>query len=191
MKDISLHIMDIVQNSVRAHASLISVRISDDVDRGIYSLTIKDNGVGMDKQTLQMSTDPFFTSRSTRKIGMGIPLLKQNALRTGGDFMIDSEPGKGTLIRADFGREHIDFLPEGDLSGVIAQLAAGNPSSDICFTYESGNMKYDFDTREIKAMLGEVPIHDADIYSAIGQLISENIHDIKNEIESSFKKLTV
>jgi signal transduction histidine kinase len=102
MKDLSLHILDIVQNSISAGAANISIRIDENVVTDTFSIEIEDDGCGMDQQTVQKVTDPYYTSRTTRKVGLGVPLFKQNAEMSGGTFGIESQPGKGTTVRAVF-----------------------------------------------------------------------------------------
>jgi anti-sigma regulatory factor (Ser/Thr protein kinase) len=179
MKDISLHILDIAQNSIAAGAGMIEISIHEDLVSDRYILTVKDNGKGMDKVTLSKVSDPFFTSRTTRKVGLGIPLLKLNAERTGGSFTIESETGKGTKITAAFVLSNIDLLPEGDLTGTIVMLASMNPTIEFVYTYTTATGSYTFDTREIKNVLGEISISDLSVYPYLKEIISENLKEIK------------
>jgi hypothetical protein len=179
MKDLSLHILDIVQNSISARADLIEISIRQDIAANLYSLGIKDNGKGMDPETLLKVTDPFFTTRTTRKVGMGIPLLKLNAERAGGSFTIESEAEKGTRLLAKFGLNNIDRLPEGDLPGTIVMIAAANPDLDFIFSYAGSKGEYRFDTREIKEILGEIPINEVSVYPFLKEMISGNLDEIR------------
>jgi hypothetical protein len=178
MKDLSLHILDIVQNSVAAGASLIEIKIVENPVDDKYELMIKDNGKGMNSDTLQKATDPFFTSRTTRNVGLGLPLLKQNAERTGGKFELHSTPGEGTLVEAVFGFKHIDRLPLGDIGGVVAILASANPLLDFTYTHQTADDVYSFDTREVKAELDGLPISNAKVSQFIKEMINENTNAI-------------
>ena len=128
MKDLSSHMMDIVQNSIRAEASWIQIRICEDPEADLFLIEIQDNGCGMDEATLARVRDPFFTSRTVRKVGLGIPLLQQNAERTGGKVSIVSQPGQGTTLTARFGHSHLDRPPLGDVAETLTLLAAANPA---------------------------------------------------------------
>ena len=119
MKDLSSHMMDIVQNSIRAEASWIQIRICEDPEADLFLIEIQDNGCGMDEATLARVRDPFFTSRTVRKVGLGIPLLQQNAERTGGKVSIVSQPGQGTTLTARFGHSHLDRPPLGDVAETL------------------------------------------------------------------------
>ena len=175
MKDLSLHILDIVQNSISAGAILIQVEIRENPEDDTYILTITDNGSGMNSETLQRATDPFFTSRTTRKVGLGLPLLKQNAECTGGSFSLLSHAGEGTIVKATFGYKHIDRVPPGDIGGVMALLASANPLLDFTYSHYSAAGKYEFDTRDVKTELDGLPISHAEITRFMKEMINENI----------------
>ena len=178
MRDLSMHILDIAGNSVRAGASLIEVTLTEYPDNDILVLTVKDNGCGMDKQIVAKAIDPFFTSRTTRKVGLGIPLLLQNAKQTGGDVIIESEPGKGTLLTAVFTRSHIDRPPMGDLAGTISLMVSGNPTVDFCFVHRIKEHEYVFDSREIKKVLDGVEITQPTVIKFLKEMINENLLEI-------------
>jgi hypothetical protein len=174
MKDLSLHILDIVQNSISAGASLVEIVILENPAEDTYKLVVKDNGKGMNSDILQKATDPFFTSRTTRNVGLGLPLLKQNTERTGGSFKLDSKPGEGTVVEAIFSFKHIDRLPLGDIGGVIAILASANPLIEFTYTHHTQEDCFSFDTREVKAELDGLPINNASVLQFIKELINEN-----------------
>jgi len=178
MKDISLHILDIVQNSITAGASLITCEITESKKQNIYQVSITDNGKGMDSEVLQKVTNPFYTSRTTRKVGLGIPLLKHNAELTGGSFQLESEPGKGTRLTATFVYNHIDRLPAGDLAGTFVLLTAANPLLDFVYNHVTDIGQYVFDTREVKAVLEELSISDPALRSSLIEMIHENLNEI-------------
>lgn len=181
MKDISLHILDIVHNSVRAKASVIKITITEDRQADTYLLTIEDNGTGISPEVLPHVADPFTTSRKTRKVGMGLALLKQNAELAGGSFGITSEQGKGTLVTAQFGHQHIDRPPRGDISGVMVQLAAAFPDTRFVYTHKTPSGEFIFDNNEIKEVLGDVPISNSEVRSYLKEMIEENLNEIGAE----------
>ena len=126
MQEISLNILDIAQNSIRADATLIEIIIEENPETDLFAFTIKDNGCGMDAEMVKTVSDPFVTTRTTRKVGLGISLLKAAAQQTGGDIKLESELGVGTVIRADFSYGHIDRQPLGDISAVMVSLISMN-----------------------------------------------------------------
>lgn len=164
MKEISLHIMDIVQNSITAGASLIEVELSVSHAQNLLSVSIKDNGKGMSSEMLAQVQSPFVTTRTTRKVGFGISLFQAGATATDGFFEIDSTLGEGTLVRASYVLDHIDRPPIGDFAGTMHVLITGNPDLDfvVCFSLEGTVEK--LDTREIREVLGsEVPLNTPDV----------------------------
>lgn len=179
MKDLSAHIMDIVQNSVRAEARRIEIEIREELKDDSLSIGIKDDGCGMDKETLEKVTDPFFTSRTVRKVGLGIPLLLQNAERTGGKFSIASEKGKGTTVSVVFIHSHLDRPPLGDMASTIGLLAVANPGVHFLYTHTTPDGEYRFDTEEINRILDGVPLSHPDILPALMEMIREGLKAIK------------
>ena len=179
MKDISLHVLDIVQNSLSAKSTMIEISIEESQDDNTYWVKIKDNGEGMTKEMAQKVLDPYVTSRTTRKVGLGLPLLMLNAERTGGHLSITSEYGKGTEVEALFVYNNIDRLPLGDIAGTIVLLASANPMIDFVYTHTVEDQKYIFDTREIKEVLDDVTINDVHIYKYLKEMINENLQEIK------------
>jgi hypothetical protein len=179
MKDLSLHVLDIMQNSLSAEAREIDVEIIEDQAKDKYSITIRDDGKGMSEEMMKKVTDPFFTTRTTRKVGLGIPLLKENAERTGGTFNIRSKADKGTEIMADFSLSHFDRQPLGDIAGVIVLTAASNPKVRIKYTHTTGFGEYIFDTAEVSETLGDTPINNAQVIKFLEEMINENLEQIK------------
>ncbi len=178
MKDLSLHILDIMQNSLAAGAKLIDVEIAENKTENIYTICINDNGKGMSAHMLSKVTDPFFTTRTTRKVGLGIPLLKENAERTGGKFEISSLQGEGTVIKATFVMNHFDRQPLGDIAGVIVLTAASNPAVRIKYVHSTCSGSYTFDTSEIMGVLGNTPVNNAEIISFLKEMINDNLENI-------------
>ena len=178
MLELALHVLDIVENSSRAQASLIEVTIVEDLERDIFSLEIKDNGQGMDAQTMEKALDPFYTTKKVRRIGLGLPMLKQAANTAQGRFSLQSEVGKGTMVHAEFEHSHIDRQPLGDIAGVITMLILGNPDIDIVYTHRKNGNTYILDTRELREGLGDVPLNNMEVLNLIRDNIREGIEEL-------------
>jgi hypothetical protein len=179
MKDLSLHILDIVQNSISAKATLIQITIDENKLNNRYVLTIEDNGMGMSPEVLAKVTDPYSTSRKTRKVGLGLPLLKLNAELTNGNLKITSEVGVGTKVVATFEFDHIDRVPIGDIAGVVVMLAQMNPNLDFIYKHITPKGEYSFDTKEIKIILDDLPIQNLSIQRHLKEMIEENLKEIE------------
>jgi anti-sigma regulatory factor (Ser/Thr protein kinase) len=179
MKDLALHILDILQNSVTAGATLIELEINEIPTKDTYSVKFTDNGKGMDAAMVQQVTDPFFTTRTTRKVGLGLPLLKQNAEQSGGSLHISSTQGNGTMVEAIFGYSHIDRLPTGDIAGTLALTVSSYPSIEFIYTHNTPEGTFIFDTKEIKETLEDVPISNPQVIAFMKDLIRENLEAIK------------
>ena len=157
MKELSLHILDVAKNSVKAGASLTESAVSTSND-GIMTVKIKDNGCGMTEEVLSRVTDPFYTTRTTRKVGLGLPLFRMAAEQTGGGLKIVSSTEKGnsgTEVTVTFDTKSIDCMPMGDIISTVCILVAGSPDIDFVFTDETEQRKVSLDTRELRAVLGE------------------------------------
>ena len=179
MKELSLHILDIVQNSISAEANRIEVLIDENITEDKYVIIVIDNGKGMDEEMLQLVMDPFFTTRTTRKIGVGISLFKQNAEQTGGNLTIESKVGEGTKVKAVFGYNHIDRPILGDMAGTMTLLIGANPNIRFIYNHNTSLSEFEFDTNEVKEELGKVPINHPDILKALKELITENLELIE------------
>ncbi len=179
MRDLSLHILDLVQNSVKAGASLVRVRIRDSAKEDVIAVEISDDGCGMDEELLLRVTSPFTTTRTTRKVGLGIPLFMANAQGSGGAFSIDSKPGEGTCVRGTFRRSHIDRPPMGDIQGTMLTLVLGTPKCpDYILRYETDDTSFTFDTREIRRALDGVPLDLPDVVSWMRDYLREGFDQI-------------
>lgn len=148
MEDLSLHILDIAENSIIASAKRIEIRIEEDEAKDLLTIEIKDDGKGMDKQTLKKVLDPFFTTRTTRRVGLGLSLLAQAARETDGNLELDSRNGEGTTVRASFRFSHPDRKPVGDILETIRTLVVGHPEIDFLYEHKKNDSIYRFDTRE-------------------------------------------
>ncbi|TES90358.1 MAG: ATP-binding protein [Candidatus Cloacimonadota bacterium] len=136
MEDLSLHILDIVENSIAVSASKVEVTICEDIEKDLLTLEIKDNGRGMSEKTLKKALDPFFTTKTVRKVGLGLPLLAQAAKESGGDFEIDSKVGEGTRVRATFQYSHPDRKPLGNIAETMKILKVANPDIEFVYKYK-------------------------------------------------------
>ena len=179
MPEISLNILDVTENSIRANANEIEIYISAQTLEDTLSLKISDNGVGMSKEQLEQVQDPFFTTRTTRKVGLGIPFLKQAAKSTGGSFRIDSQVGKGTDLEAIFKLSHIDRMPLGDISATIFALVVFNEKIRFKYTYRCDDKEFTLDTKEIREIVGEdISFQQADISKFIKDFLETNKSEV-------------
>ena len=174
MPEISLNILDVAENSTRAGASLVSILVEADFPADLLTVSISDNGCGMTKEQVERVTDPFFTSRTTRKVGLGVPFFKLAAESAGGSFSIQSEPGKGTVVTAVFRLSHIDRMPLGDISSTIHQLAVYHPQTDFVYQYRYNDRSFTMDTREFRNILGDVPFDTPEVSAYILDFLKEN-----------------
>lgn len=174
MEELSLHIMDIVQNSISAGAELIEVGVAEDIAADTLTITIDDNGCGMSEETVQKVCDPFTTGRTTRRVGLGIPLFKLAAEQTGGEFSITSKLGVGTKVRAVFGYSHIDRQPLGDMVSTMHQLITAHEEVDIVYTHSVDGRVFRLDTREIKEILGGVSLAENEVMAWLLDYLKEN-----------------
>jgi len=162
MEDLSLHILDIAENAVAAQASKIEIRLVEDKKKDLLSLEVADNGIGMDKETQKRAIDPFFTSKNVRRFGLGLSLLSESAKAANGHLSIESQPGKGTKIKADFQHSHIDRKPLGDIGQTILTLIVGNPDIDIIYIHKKDGHKLVLNTRKIRSRLKHIPLNSPD-----------------------------
>ncbi|MCR4736898.1 MAG: ATP-binding protein [Bacteroidales bacterium] len=176
MKDLSMHIMDILQNSTRAKATEIGLDVLLDSRADTLTLVFKDNGCGMTPEMVEKVTNPFFTTRTTRKVGLGLPLLKQNTEMTGGSMNIRSEVGVGTTVTAVFGLTHLDTPPMGDLAGTMVLTISAHPEIRFIFHYKRDEeVDYTLDTDEVYEVLDGMPINDPDVIASLKEMVEENI----------------
>ena len=163
MMEISLHILDIMHNSIAAGAALVELTVIEDTKKDILSFTIKDNGKGMSKEMVEAVYSPFTTGRTTRKVGLGIPLLKQAAEAADGSIKITSELGVGTELFAQFTHSHIDRQPLGDMAGTMHQLITAFEDIDFLYRHSINGKEFLVDTREIKNILGGVSLKENEV----------------------------
>ena len=177
MEELSLHLLDLIQNSVKAGASLIEIIITEKA--GLLTIELNDNGCGMSEEFLQRVESPFTTTRTSRKVGLGIPLFKQAALMAGGDFGIISRQGEGTRIKASFEINNIDRAPMGDLAGTILGQVLSTPvTPDYRLLYAVEDASFEFDTREIRRQLEGVPLDAPDVIAWMKDYLEEGIREL-------------
>ena len=178
MKELSLHILDIVQNSIRAESTRIEITIEDFVHKNEFRILICDNGKGMTPEEMAKALDPFYTSRTTRKVGLGLSLLKQNAEQTGGKLVLSSSVGNGCRVEAVMVHNHIDRQPLGDIAGTLVMLFASNPSIRFKFNYITERGEFNIDTDEVKQILEDVPLSNNEVREFLIKHIQENLKAI-------------
>lgn len=175
-----MHILDIVQNSISAGATLVTLTVDESPAEDLLTIAVGDNGRGMTPEQVSRLADPFFTSRTTRRVGMGIPLLMDSARQSGGDVRIESEPGKGTEVTAVFGYSNIDRPPLGDVANALMLLVSSNPDLDFLFTYRYDGEEYLFDTSDVRDVFGKGALKDLTIIRNLEKMIKDNMREIRN-----------
>jgi anti-sigma regulatory factor (Ser/Thr protein kinase) len=182
MEDISLHILDVAENSIGAGASLVKISLSENAAEDLFSVEIEDNGRGIPEDIRAKVLDPFYTTRTTRKVGLGLPLLAQSARETGGDISIRPGSGCGTIVTANFKQSHIDMKPLGDIAETLVVMIAGNPQIDFLFVYRKNSDEFSLDTREVREELGGVPMNSAPVLSFLRDYLRTSLSDINSKI---------
>ena len=182
MKELSLNILDITENSVKAGATLTEITL-EETDKTLI-LTIKDDGCGMSEETVKSVTDPFYTTRTPRKVGLGIPFLKLAAEQTGGNLEIFSKPeaefplDHGTVVKATFCKNHLDFTPLGDIVATVTTLIQGHPDTDFLFIHKKEGGEVGLDTRQLREVLEGVPLNSYDVIKWIEEYLREQYLEI-------------
>ena len=169
MKELSLNILDITYNSIKANAKKIEIKISERVSCNMLEIEIKDNGCGMDEEFLCRVTDPFVTTRTTRKVGLGIPLFKQSAEDTEGRFSIQSKVREGTTVYASFRLNHLDRAPIGDMASTMVSLIQANDTIRFVYRHTTDEGTFTLDTDELHEQLGDIPLSEPAVLSWIGE----------------------
>jgi len=179
MRDLSLHLLDLTQNSISAGAAVITIRIEVD-ENGWLTLTLSDDGKGMSPELLERVKSPFATTRTTRKVGLGIPMMMENAEKAGGSLAIESQLGKGTTLTVTMDTRNIDCLPLGDLTGTLLSLMLTNPlSPEFVFEGKTPKGECSFDTREVRAVLGsDIPFNEPSVAAWLQEALKEEIEPI-------------
>ncbi len=177
MKEISLHILDIVQNSIHAESSKVHIEIAESKQQDKIKVCITDDGHGMNTELLKNVQDPFFTTKS-KKTGLGIPLLRQHAEQTGGHMTIESEPGMGTKTEAVFGLTHLDRQPIGNITETIISLIRTNSGIRFIYSHSVDHKTFELDTQEVEKELDGLSIGNPEIIGFLQDMIKENLKEI-------------
>lgn len=178
MRELSLNILDVVQNSISAGASLITIEVLENTKIKDLTIKILDNGKGMTNEQLKSVQDPFYTTRTTRKVGMGVPLFKMAAEMSAGSFDIKSEVNVGTQVTACFKTDNLDFVPLGDMCSTIITLVSMNTKINFVYKHCVDEKEFVFDTRKIKEILGDVPLDENDVVVWLREYVQENINNL-------------
>ena len=179
MRELSLHILDVVENGITAGGNCIWIKVEENRQADQLKIVIRDNGRGMPIEKLQNINDPFVTSRTTRRVGLGLSLLAAAAERCEGTVRVDTEPGKGTEVEATFRHSHIDRAPLGDMAATVTTLIIGNPGIDFVYSHRIDGQEFSLDTREIRTEMEDLSLSDPIV-----------IHHLTESIRSSLKELT-
>ena len=179
MRELSLHILDVVENGITAGGNCIWIEVDEERKKDQLKIVIRDNGRGMPVEKLKNIDNPFITTRTTRRVGLGLSLLATAARRCDGTMQVDSKPGKGTEITATFRFNHIDRAPLGDMAATITTLIMGNPEIDFVYFHRIDGNEFSLDTREIRAEMEDLSLSDPVV-----------IHHLTESIRSALKKLT-
>ena len=178
MRELSLNVLDIAQNSIAAGASLTRIVVEENTVEKTLLIGIYDNGKGMTEEQVRNVQDPFYTTRTTRKVGMGIPLFKMAAEQTGGSFSIESQKGVGTRVEARFKTDSIDFTPLGDMSSTITTIVCMNEDKDFIYIRSIDDEKFEFSSADIKTVLDGVPLSEPSVMSWVEGYITEHTEQL-------------
>lgn len=179
MEDLSLHILDIAENSIKAQAKTILIKVEESQKKDLISLEIEDDGMGMDEDKKTKALDPFFSTRKERRFGLGLSLLQEASRTANGRFSLDSVPGKGTKVKATFQASHIDTKPFGDIPQTLITLIVGNPGVDILYRHATDESEYVLDTADIKSQLNGIPISSPEVIHIIKKNIREGLTNLR------------
>lgn len=184
MRELSLNVMDIAQNSISAKATLITITVDESVPDDLLSIRVEDNGCGMTPEQVEHVIDPFYTTRTTRSVGLGVPLFKMEAEMTGGSFEIHSEKGKGTWLQANFKPSSVDMIPLGDIGGTVQLLISCNPQIDFVYlrryvTASGEKREFSLKTQELREILGDdVSLDAPDVVLWIKEFLTEQTQEL-------------
>lgn len=179
MKELALHILDIAENGISAGATCVSILVNEDRVENRLTMEIEDNGRGMSPEMLKNVTDPFVTSRTTRRVGLGLSLLQAAAQRCEGDFKIESNPGKGTRVNAFFRYDHIDRAPVGDTAGSLTSLMIANPEVDFIYTHRVDGEDFTLDTTEIRQEMEGFSMSDPSVLILLSKTIRKAVTELR------------
>ena len=175
-----MHILDIAMNSIKANAALVEIKIEDSIKNNWLKITIADNGKGMSEEVINRVTNPFYTTRTSRKVGLGLPMLKEACERCKGYLIIESEIGLGTKVFCYFERDNIDRAPLGNMGETIMTIINAGNSFELIYTHKTDEGEFIFDTRQVKEMLDGIDIRDINVLLWIKEYINENVKSVLN-----------
>jgi anti-sigma regulatory factor (Ser/Thr protein kinase) len=178
LEDLSLHILDIVENAIAAKAKKIDIVITEEPEQDRLAIEIKDDGMGMDEEVKQKAIDPFFTTRSSRRVGLGLSLMAQAAQEAGGMLRIESELGKGTKVTASFRYHHIDRKPLGSMFETMSTLLLGNPDLDISYTHQKEGKSYLINSQVLKERFKDRSLTDPEVIQWLRKDLKEGLAQI-------------
>lgn len=182
MEDLSLHILDIGENAITAGASLLSITINENTEENSLFLKIQDNGRGLDTDAQEKALDPFYTTKASKRVGLGLPMLAQAAREADGELSLRSDEGKGTVVLARFVLDHIDRKPLGNIADtLITLIAAKGREVDILYRHFKNGRDFLFDTRDVKQELEEVPITDPGVLNYLKEAVNNGLKDLLKE----------
>ena len=182
MRELSLNVLDIAQNSISAGASEVEITVEEISSASQMTIIIKDNGCGMDEETVRNVMDPFYTTRTTRKVGMGVPLFKMAAEMTGGSLSIESAVGKGTKLTAVFFTDHVDFTPLGDIDSTVVTLITMNTNINFIYALKVDEKEFRLSTNQLKEILGDVPLDLPEIVMWLKDYLKEQTEIIRGGV---------
>jgi len=178
MRELSLHILDLVQNALEAGATLVKLEIIENFAADVLTIRMSDNGRGMDEQLRQLVIDPFITTRTTRRIGLGLPLMDMSSKRCGGYLTIDSTPGRGTIVEVKYQHSHLDRPPMGNLVETIKTILVANPALDFIYHHTIDDKTFSISSQELVDTLDGVPLTHPDILTWLHGFLLENISNL-------------
>lgn len=174
MRELALHILDVLENALEAGATRVDLAIIEDLEADLLTIAVRDNGRGMDAQTANRTLDPFYTTRTTRHVGLGLPLFAAAARRCEGDLTVDSCPGKGTAVTAVFRHSHIDRAPLGNMADTLLAFLLGSRGDlQLHYRHQVGAQTFELDTEAIQAELGDVPLSHPKVRNWLHEYIVE------------------
>ncbi len=185
MRELALHLLDIAENSVAAGAKTVVVTVEEDTRADRLRLSVEDDGRGMDEEMAALVTDPFVTTRTTRKVGLGIPLLKAAAEACNGWLRITSEVGKGTRLECEFQHSHIDRMPLGDVAGTMLSLLVGAPQIHWVYRHRVDGSEFVFDDQPIKGELGDLPLTEPEILSFVRETLQQGVANVQASLTNT------
>jgi anti-sigma regulatory factor (Ser/Thr protein kinase) len=186
VRELSLHILDILQNSIEAGARHLEVDITESTSANRFIINITDDGRGMDEQTVKQVMDPFFTTRTTRQVGLGIPLFRAAARLCNGDLTITSAPGAGTRVHAEFQRDHIDRAPLGDIKSTLISVILANQTCDLRYSHRLDDRCFEFDTAEMRKILGEIQLSEPPVRIWLDEYLQQGLEQLYETDQAQF-----